>query len=143
VAEPLDYLDALARYLHERALLTYDPEGVCGDCFIETMPPAPDGAVCLSLYGAGKVDARNGWDVRSVQVRVRGTADPRDSRRRCEALYGALHGLAGISLPGRVWLVLAAAQAAPASMGVDATGRHEHVVNLRLDIEAPTIHRYP
>lgn len=141
--EPLDYLDALARYLHEHRLLTYDPHGACGDCFIESMPPAPDAAVCLSLYGAGATDARNGWDVRSLQVRCRGTADPRISRRRCEALYGALHGLAGIELPGGVWIVLAAAVAAPASMGVDESGRHEHVVNLRLDIEAPTPHRFP
>ncbi|MFE0189292.1 minor capsid protein [Streptomyces sp. NPDC058989] len=142
MGEPLDYLDALARYLHDAGLLTYDPTGVCGDCFVEAMPPAPDEAVCLSLYGAGATDARNGWDERSVQVRVRGTADPRVSRRRCEALYSALHGLAGMALPGEVWLVLAAAVAAPAPMGVDSSGRHEHVVNLRLDIEAPTLHRY-
>src|SRR5262245_56464166 len=127
MGEPLDYLDALARYLHELGLLTYDPHGVFGDCFVEAMPPAPDEAVCLSLYGAGATDARNGWDERSVQVRVRGTADQRVSRRRCEALYSALHGLAGVALHGEVWLVLAAAVAAPASMGVDSNGRHEHV----------------
>ncbi|MFE1773759.1 minor capsid protein [Streptomyces sp. NPDC059008] len=143
MGEPLDYADALARYLHELGLLTYDPHGVFGDCFVESMPPAPDQAVCLSLYGAGATDARNGWDERQLQVRVRGTADPRVSRRRCEALYSALHGLAGVALPGDVWLVLAAANAAPASMGADERGRHEHVVNLRLDIEAPTTHRIP
>ncbi|MFJ6748272.1 minor capsid protein [Streptomyces sp. NPDC091266] len=143
MGEPLDHLDALARHLHALGLLTYDPTGICGDTFIETLPPAPDEAVCLSLYGAGATDARNGWDARSLQVRVRGTADPRVSRRRCEGLYSALHGLAAVQLPGDVWLVLAAAVAAPASMGVDKSGRHEHVVNLRLDIEAPTSHRYP
>lgn len=143
MTEPFDYLHGLARHLHDRGLLVYDPHGVTGDCFIETMPPAPDAAVCLSLYGAGRTDARNGWDVRSLQVRVRGTTDPRVSRRRCEALYGALHGLTGVRLPGGIWLVLAAAVAAPASMGVDENGRHEHVVNVRLDIEAPTLHRHP
>lgn len=143
MGEPLDYLDALARYLHEQVLLVYDPTGTCGDTFIEAMPPAPDMAVCLSLYGAGATDARNGWDTRSVQVRVRGSCDPRPSRRRCEAIYGALHGLAGCELPGGIWLVLAAAVAAPASIGLDAAGRHEHVVNVRLDIEAPTPNRHP
>ncbi|WP_425829294.1 minor capsid protein [Streptomyces fractus] len=141
MADVPDYLDALARYLHARGLLVYDLTGTRGDCFIETLPPAPDEAVCLSLYGAGAVDARNGWDERSVQVRVRGTTDPRVSRRRCELVYSALHGLAGTSLPGGIWLVLAAATAAPASMGIDERGRHEHVVNLRLDIEAPTLNR--
>ncbi|MFI0906763.1 minor capsid protein [Streptomyces sioyaensis] len=143
MSHTVDHLDALARYLHEAGLLTYDPHGTFGDCFVEAMPPAPDEAVCLSLYGAGATDARNGWDERNVQVRVRGTADPRLSRRRCEALYSALHGLAGVELPGGVWLVLAAAVAAPAPMGLDSSGRHEHVVNLRLDIEAPTTHRIP
>ncbi|MGY5129213.1 minor capsid protein [Streptomyces nigrescens] len=139
--EPFDYLDAFARYLDERRLLTYDPTGICGDTFIETLPPSPHEAVSLSLYGAGATDARNGWDTRSLQVRVRGTSDPRISRRRAEALYGALHGLARCELPGGIWLVLAAAVAAPAPVGTDANGRHEHVVNLRLDIEAPTTHR--
>jgi minor capsid protein len=141
VAEPFDYLDALARYLHGLGLAVYDPHGTCGDTFIESMPPAPDDAVCLSLYGAGATDARNGWDIRSLQVRTRGTADPRPSRRRAEAIYSALHGLARVELPGGIWLVLAAAQATPAPMGIDATGRHEHVTNYRLDIESPTEHR--
>lgn len=38
--------------------------------------------MCLSLYGAAKVDARNRWDVRQLRVRVRGTDDPRVSRHR-------------------------------------------------------------
>ncbi|MFM9368138.1 minor capsid protein [Streptomyces sp. Da 82-17] len=142
MADPLDYLDALARYLDERGLLAYDPRGTCGDTFIEAMPPAPDEAVCLSLYGAGATDARNGWDVRSLQVRTRGTADPRTSRQRAEAIYDALHGLAGIALPGGIWLVLAAAVTTPAPLGTDTAGRHEHVTNYRLDIEAPTTHRH-
>ncbi|MCD9904720.1 hypothetical protein LUR56_40650 [Streptomyces sp. MT29] len=32
-------------------------------------------------------------------MRTRGTADPRVSRARCEALYRALHGLAASSCP--------------------------------------------
>ncbi|MEU2179719.1 minor capsid protein [Streptomyces thermolilacinus] len=136
----LDLLDGVARYLDELGLLTYDPAGVAGDTFIETLPPEPAEAVGLWLYGAGEQDARNGYDTRSLQVRVRGTADPRTSRRRAEALYGALHGLAGLELPDGSWLVLAAAQA-PAPIGTDASGRHEHTVNVRLDVANPTTHR--
>lgn len=44
-----DLLDGLARYLDAAGLLTYDPDGVEGDTFIETMPPAPDEAVALAL----------------------------------------------------------------------------------------------
>ncbi|MFJ1708574.1 minor capsid protein [Kitasatospora sp. NPDC088346] len=134
----LDLLDQLARYLQSAGLLTYDPTGTRGDTFIETMPQSPDRAVQLSLYGAGEPDALNGWDERALQVRVRGTADPRISRARAEAIYEALHGLAGIELPGGTWLVLCVAQQTPSPIGIDATGRHEHTVNFRLDVEATT-----
>ncbi|MEL3944498.1 minor capsid protein [Streptomyces sp. LNU-CPARS28] len=137
-----DLLDALARYLDEQGLLTYNPSGTSGDTFVETLPPAPDEAVGLWLYDAGAPDARNGYDTRSVQVRVRGTTDPRISRRRIEAIYDALHGLAAIQLPADgPWLVLAAARATPAPMGTDANGRHEHVLNLAVDVTNPTRHR--
>ncbi|SOB83137.1 minor capsid protein [Streptomyces sp. 1331.2] len=132
-----DLLDGIARYLQAAGLLTYDPTGTTGDTFIETLPPAPDRAVQLSLYGAGEPDAANPWDERALQVRVRGTADPRISRARAEAIYAALHGLAGIELPGGAWLVLCVAQQTPYPLGVDTTGRHEHTTNYRLDIEGP------
>jgi hypothetical protein len=136
-----DLLDGIARYLDKLGLLTYDPTGTAGDTFIETLPPKPVEAVGLWLYSAGEQDSRNGYDVRSLQVRVRGTADPRVSRRRAEALYSALHGLAGLELPDGTWLVLAIAQQTPAPIGTDASGWHEHTVNIRLDVANPTQYR--
>ncbi|WP_405018173.1 minor capsid protein [Kitasatospora sp. NBC_00070] len=133
-----DLLDSLARHLQAAGLLTYDPAGTSGDTFVETLPQLPDRAVQLTLYGAGEPDPLNGWDERSLQVRVRGTADPRISRARAEAIFSALHGLAGVELPGGLWLVLCVAQQTPYPLGVDSAGRHEHVLNLRLDVEAAT-----
>lgn len=132
-----DLADGLARYLAARGLLTYDPTGTRGDTFIGTMPPAPDEAVALTLYGDGTTTDRDGADLDRVQIRVRGTADPRTSYDRCLALRDALHGLAGVELPDGTWLVLATAPR-PAPMGTDANGRHEHVTNAALDIAAPT-----
>ncbi|MEU3712907.1 minor capsid protein [Streptomyces catenulae] len=136
-----DLLDGLARYLDGLGLADYDPTGTRGDTFAETLPPGPDRAVGLWLYGGAEQDARNGYDERALQIRVRGTADPRVSRRRAEALYAALHGLAGIELPDGTWLVLCVAQQTPAPLDTDERGRHEHVVNLRLDVANPTTHR--
>lgn len=132
-----DVVDGLARYLAGRGLLTYDPTGTTGDTFVGTMPPAPDQAVALTLYGAGTTTSRDDADLASVQIRVRGTADPRVSEQRCLALRDALHGLAGVELPDGTWLVLATAPR-PTPMGVDGNGRHEHVTNAALDIAAPT-----
>ncbi|MFZ3471464.1 minor capsid protein [Streptomyces sp. 2.9] len=133
-----DPLDSLAQYLAARALLTYDPSGLSGDCFVEAMPPAPGLAVALALYDAGAHASRDDDQDRRLQIRVRGTADPRVSRTRCEALHNALHGLAGVELPGGIWLTLATARGTPAPMGTDANGRHEHVVNFDVALAAPT-----
>jgi hypothetical protein len=137
----LDPLDGVARLLADHQLATYDPEGVNGDLFVETMPPGPDAAVALWLYDGAAPDARNAYDRVRLQVRVRGGPDPRISRRRAHAIYSTLHGLAGIELPDGTWLVLAAARGTPAPMGLDSNGRHEHVVNFDLDLSAPTDHR--
>ncbi|MFE7782037.1 minor capsid protein [Streptomyces nigrescens] len=136
-----DLLDGLARHLAEHGLATYDPTGITGDLFIESMPPAPDAAVGLWLYDGGPQDTRNAYDSRRLQVRTRGGPDPRTSRARCEAIYGALNGLAGLELADGTWLILAAARGTPAPMGPDSTGRHEHVVNFDLDVSALTTHR--
>ncbi|WP_328361391.1 minor capsid protein [Streptomyces sp. NBC_00445] len=137
----LDPLDGLAQLLAARGLVTYDPEGVTGDLFVEAMPPAPDAAVALWLYDGEAPDTRNAYDTPRLQVRVRGGPDPRLSRRRCWRIYSALHGLAGVALADGTWLVLAAARGTPAPMGPDSSGRHEHVVNFDLNVSAPTDHR--
>ncbi|MEU8989969.1 minor capsid protein [Streptomyces sp. NPDC048558] len=136
-----DPLDGLARLLDARGLVTYDPTGTAGDLFIEIMPPEPDAAVALWLYDGEAPDARNAYDTPRLQVRVRGGPDPRVSRRRCWEIYSALHGLARVALADGTWLVLAAARGTPAPMGPDSNGRHEHVVNLDVDLSAPTNNR--
>ncbi|MBB6415836.1 minor capsid protein [Streptomyces sp. AK010] len=132
-----DLLDGLARHLDGLNLVDYDPTGTTGDLFVETMPPAPDAAVSLALYDGAAPESRDDAEQRRLQVRVRGGPDPRVSRNRAEALYHALHGLAGVQLPDGTWLTLAAARGTPAPMGADSTGRHEHVVNFDLDVSGP------
>ncbi|MGW3711347.1 minor capsid protein [Streptomyces albogriseolus] len=132
-----DVTDGIARYLDTLGLLDYDPTGTAGDTFVGTMPPAPGEAVALTLYGDGTTAARDDADTARLQIRVRGTTDPRDSERRCLALRDALHGLAGVTLPDGTHLVLATAPR-PSPMGADGNGRHEHVTNAALDIAAPT-----
>lgn len=131
-----DVTDGIARYLAALDLLTYDPTGTTGDTFVGTMPAGPDAAVSLTLFGAATPEARDDADTASLQIRVRGTTDPRVSERRALALRDALHGLAGVELPDGTWLVLATAPR-PSPMGADANGRHEHVTTVALDIAAP------
>jgi hypothetical protein len=137
-----DLLDGLARWLDAAGLAAYDTTGTVGDLFIETMPATPDEAIALTLYGGPEPDSKLGYDEPSLQVRGRGGADPRVSRRRVEAIRNELHGLGPVTLPdGTLLLSCISIQAVPASMGVDSTGRHEHVCNFRLEVRSLTKHR--
>jgi hypothetical protein len=137
-----DLLDGIARYLKGLGLVDYRPDGTDGDLFIENMPDRPDGCVVLTLYGGPEPDSKLGYDEPSLQVRTRGTRDPRVSRQRNEAVRDELHGLGPITLPDGTELISSIAnQAVPASIGVDANGRHEHVCNYRLEVRSLTKHR--
>ncbi|MEV8623410.1 minor capsid protein [Streptomyces sp. NPDC051079] len=143
MADDPDLLDGLARYLQERGLVTYDSTGAGGDCFIEQMPSAPDEAVVLTVYDdRSEPDSLLPYDEPRVQVRVRGTTDPRISRRRCATIRSHLHGLGQVVLPDGTNLILSIAlQAAPASMGADENRRHEHVCNFRMEVRQTSVHR--
>lgn len=138
-----DLLDGIARHLQAQGLLTYLTELPGGDTFLESMPASPDEAVVLTIYDDGREpDSLLGYDEPRVQVRVRGTQDPRVSRQRCAAIRNELHGLGPLTLPDGTRLILSVAlQNAPASIGIDQLGRHEHVCNFRMEIRAISTHR--
>lgn len=139
-----DLLDGLARYLAERGLVTYTSGGGdTDDCFLEFLPTGPDEAVALTIYdAAAEPDSLLPYDEPRVQVRVRGTTDPRVSRRRCARIRSELHGLGPVTLPDGTQLILSVClQGAPASIGVDDNRRHEHTANFRMEIRQPTAHR--
>lgn len=139
-------LDGLAQYLADRGIGVYDPNGGAEAAdwaiFMEHLPSSPDRAIALTLYGGRAPDSRNPWDFPRLQVRVRGTNDPRDSHAKADAVYSLLHGLSSTPLPGGIWLSLATGvQSGPMPIGVDGNARHEHVVNFELSITNPTAHR--
>lgn len=138
-----DLLDGIARHLAAKGLVTYDPTGVEGDCFIESMPSRPGLAIVLTVYDdAREPDSLLGYDEPRMQVRVRGDEDPRTSRSKCAAIRSELHGLGPLTLPDGTALILSVClQSAPASMGVDSNGRHEHVCNFRMEHRSITTHR--
>lgn len=136
-----DLPDGLAQYLAVRGHGTYDPTGTTGDMFVEAMPSTPDTCVVLTQYGGPESDSLLPYDEPRVQVRVRGTTDPRVSRARAEAIRSELHGLTAVTLPDGTELISAIAMQPVASLGVDDNRRHEHVVNFRTEIRNPTAHR--
>jgi hypothetical protein len=137
-----DLLDGVARHLMSRGLLTYDPTGRSGDTFIESLPSTPDVCVVLTIYDDGtETDSQIGHDDVPVQVRVRGTTDPRPSRQLAQSIRDELLGLSETLLPDGTYLLLGLGNAAVASMGTDENRRHEHVANLVLRVRSATPHR--
>ena len=143
MADEPELLEGIAQHLAAHGLVAYDATGTSGDCFIESMPSTPGVAVVLTIYDDGREpDSKLGWDEPRMQVRVRGNADPRTSRRKCAAIRSELHGLGPITLPDGTYLLLSVSlQNAPAALGVDANGRHEHVCNFRMEHRSVTTHR--
>lgn len=138
-------LDGLARHLDAQGLATWSDTGILsGDwpVAIDTLPQSPDQIIVLSGYGGPDADSKLGYDLPRVQVRVRGGPDPRTSRDRCLAIYGALQGLGPVTLPdGTLLLSCIGLQSSPQTMGTDSNNRHEHVINFECEIRAVTTNR--
>jgi hypothetical protein len=142
----LSLLDGLARYLAAQGLAVYDTTGAVETAdwslFIEAMPPQGDQVIGLFQYAAGESDATNPWDETNIQVRVRAREDPRVPRARAQAIYDRLHGLGPLTLPDGTWVQLAiGTQGGPIPLGPDSSGRHEHTVNFRIEIDNPSLNR--
>src|SRR5690606_13339950 len=135
-------LEGIARYLHEKCIVTFDPTGVAGDIFMVTMPQQPADAVALRSTGGDEPLVRHPFDTRKFQVHVRGGADPRPPLARAEAIYDALQGLAGVTLPDGTYVVaIGAVQAGPIRLGPDENDRHIFSLNFWARVHAPTEHR--
>lgn len=113
---------------------SFDTTGVSGNVFISTMPDKPDTVVMVSEYGSIG-DDKNPFDDISVQVRVRGTRDPRVSYNIAKEIYDELHGLTNtVLISDGTRIVKVVAQNTPIDIGRDDNLRHEWTVNLQIEV---------
>lgn len=119
----------------------FDASGITGNVFISTMPNSPDTVVMVSEYGSTG-DDKNPFDDISVQVRVRGTRDPRVSYTIAKEIYDELHGLTNTALiSDGTQIVKVVAQNTPIDIGRDDNLRHEWTVNLQVEVYNSTSNR--
>jgi len=84
-------LNDIAWYLHNQDIITYDPRGLSGNIFIDTLPNNPDEAVALyNTAGTGELGID--IDELGMQVITRGTRDPRVAYDLAWDIYNKLHG---------------------------------------------------
>jgi poly(3-hydroxybutyrate) depolymerase len=140
---PLLVEEEVAQLLDQLGHGTYRPDSDGGSIFLNLLPEAPDLATAVALYGSSRPgDAGIGYDQPRLQLRCRGTQDPRTGAARAQALYDALVGLRSRHLPGGTWLCLCTpVQAGPVWLRTDEAGRHQYVVNIELLLRRPTAQR--
>ena len=113
---------------------SFDTTGVSGNVFISTMPDKPDTVVMVTEYGSTS-DDKNPFDDISIQVRVRGTRDPRVSYNIAKEIYDELHGLTNtVLISDGTRIVKVVAQNTPIDIGRDDNLRHEWTVNLQIEV---------
>lgn len=132
-------VEGMAALLAAAGAGTWSPGGTYTDgqtgITVGVIPQAPDRIICLSPY---PVDDPPGLlDVTvAVQVRVRGTTDPRVVQDIADAVYDALHG----AQPGQLGGVLVAQvfRQSASSLGVDQVGRWERSENYYVQATRPS-----
>lgn len=127
------YLEGVAMLLDQRGIALFSPDGP-SSVFLDYLPERVEHALSLTMYGGDQANLAPGMVIEPrVQVRARGDKQsPRWSREKCADVYRLLHGFRG-ELPNGSRLLNCYGQASAAtSMGPDAAGRFEHVLNFQL-----------
>ncbi len=137
------FMDGVAQYLENRDVGTFHSSGVgyttgqVGIVF-DIVPATPDRIIVLSAYAAVDDPTEPETEL-SMQVRVRGTRDPRTAIELDDAAFEAFQNLPRSLLGGTI--VSGIWRTSGAYLGVDANGRHERVSNFAIRLHRPTLHR--
>jgi len=100
------------------------------DIFYGFMPDASDNCITLFEYAGSPPDLHWGGEYPGLQVRVRNKSYA-TGRTKIEQVKNALHGLAETTLGATRYLLVRANQS-PQSLGRDANGRTEWVINFTI-----------
>lgn len=118
-------LEDIGGYLQAQGIGT-----VGADIFLGFLPEAPDSCVALFEYAGSPPDLHWDGEYPGLQVRVRNKSYA-TGRAKIEQAKNALHGLTEQTLGVTRYLLVKAKQS-PESMGRDANGRNEWVINFTI-----------
>lgn len=105
---------------------------------LRAFPSAPDRGIALATYAIDD-DPTLSDSVTGLQVRTRGTKDPRVVDDIADAVFDELQNLRDVTL-GTVRIVQIR-RTSSAPLGADGNGRWERVDNYRVDHHRPSPHR--
>ena len=150
----MSLLIGIAKYLSDNVpSMGFDPSGssayppdstYTAGIYILDIPDSPDRAIGMFQYPGQESTPKLGYDSPNIQVRVRGTRDPRTAISMANSIYNQLHGLTETELyEGTYITTCVGLQSGPVYLGKDANKRHEFSLNFRLQIRNPSVHREP
>lgn len=135
-------MDGVASLLASRTDWTYNRTGAYTAAqtgiFHAVVPASPDRVVVLTPYSPVDDPTQASSDLQ-VQVRVRGTRDPRVAETLNDTAFNVLQNLPRSVLNGVT--VAGAWRTSGGYLGPDSNGRHEYSSNYRLRAHRPTEHR--
>ena len=135
-------LRGIALYLHAAGAGILNETGSTGTIYLFHLPASPDSIISLFPAPGAPSSGTFGYDNPSIQIRVRGTNDPRVAYNKAAEIYALLHGLHQVTLPDGTWLLKCLGMSSgPVPMGTDNNGRYEFVLRFDTEIENITIHR--
>lgn len=105
------------------------------------LPASPYNAIALASYGVSD-DPTLSDSVIGLQVTVRGAnqQDPRPTQRLTSRVYDQLDGMAGVTLPGGVYVVQCHRQSWT-TLGQDENNRWREVSNFYVTVHRPSKYR--
>jgi hypothetical protein len=136
-------LTGLAEHLAAAGIGTWRPSGSyqAGEVgiYIRAIPTSPDRIITLAPYvvasTSGIADVTQG-----VQIRIRGSQDPRVAEDLGDAIFDLLDSATGLTWRGIP--VVEVTRRSYAALGADANGRWELSHNYYVEAMRPTSHRF-
>lgn len=134
-------LDEIGQYLDAQDVITYDPTGLSGNFFMDTLPNNPDVAVMIRDTPGTETELIDDYIRQGLQFIIRGDKDPRIARELAYDIYNELHGFEGELVDGGTYIVDMTATDTPfqltsASDGTtDNSGRYKYSINFMLEIK--------
>lgn len=120
-----------------RASGSYQPTEV--GIVIRAIPTSPDQVITLAAYPVGTSTPGLADTTTGLQIRIRGTRDPRVAEDLGDAIFDLLDGAAGLRWGGIA--VVQTYRQSYSSLGADSAGRWEISHNYYVEAMRPTQHR--
>ncbi|MCA1624163.1 MAG: minor capsid protein [Acidobacteria bacterium] len=134
-------IEAFAYYLDSQSLGIYRTNQVYSidewGILLDYMAADPPYAIVITTQEGEAASTVEEYDFPRVQIRIRGTTNPLESRRLAQQIYNSLHGLGPITIKDLEILLCIGLDSGPTYLGRDDNNRHHHAVRITPQLYNP------